>query len=322
MEFFNSALGRNITFVRPAYFFIGGYVGLPDIKYYFVFLLVIYVVSVLGNSLVMAVIIRDNTLKTPKYIVVFNLAFTDMLSCTVLLPKVLDIFLFDHRWISYNECLTHMYFCFMCMSMQALNLVGLAYDRLVAIIYPLHYQVKVSHKLMFRLVGAFWAFVIILEFHAISLITRLSFCKSVLINSYYCDHGPVYKLACNDVTPSRIIAGISMAAILWIPLIFILVTYCCIGYTLRKIPAQERIKACKTCTSHLSLVAVYFLPIIFVYRFSREIHPNARIVPLSLTAVLPPMLNPIIYVLQTQEIRASVKKLMKFKRQTEIVTRK
>ncbi|KAM9846414.1 olfactory receptor 6C4-like [Aulostomus maculatus] len=319
MELFNSALGRNITFVRPAYFIVGGFVGVPNVIYFYVFLFITYVVSVVGNSIVMIVIVMDHNLRTPKYIVVFNLALADILHSTALLPKVLDIFLFNHQKISYNECLTVMFFCFMSFSMQALNLVALSYDRLIAIIYPLHYQVKVTHKLMFSLVGAFWAFVIILVLHAVSLITRLSFCKSVLINSYYCDHGPVYRLACNDVTPSFIIAVISIASVLWIPLIFILASYCCIGYALTKIStAQERIKACKTCTSHLSLVAMNFLPVIFVYRFGGTIHPNARIINLSLTAVLPPMLNPIVYVLQTKEIKASVKKLMKIRRQPKI----
>ncbi|KAM9846417.1 olfactory receptor 1-like [Aulostomus maculatus] len=312
MELFNSALGRNITFVRPAYFIIGGFVGVPNIKYYYFFLLIIYIISVMGNSLVMTVIIFDHNLKTPKYIVVFNLAFTDMLSSTVLLPKALDIFLSNHRKISYNDCLTFMFFCFTSFSMQALNLVALSYDRLVAIFYPLHYQAKVTHKFMLSLVSGFWLFDIFLILSAVGLLTRLSFCKSVLINSYYCDHGPVYRLACNDVTPNRVISALAMTSILWLPLVFILVTYCCIGYALTKIStAQERIKACKTCTGHLSLVAIYFLPVIFIYCFGSRADPNARIINLSLTAVLPPMLNPIIYVLQTQEIKASVKKLLK-----------
>ncbi|KAM9846415.1 olfactory receptor 52E8-like [Aulostomus maculatus] len=319
MELFNSALGRNITFVRPAYFIIGGFVGVPNINYYYVFLFIIYVISVVGNSIVMTVIVFDHNLRTPKYIVVFNLALADMLSSTALVPKVLDIFLFNHQQISYNDCLTFMFFCFTCLSMQALNLVALSYDRLVAIFYPLHYQVKVTHKFMLSLISGFWLFDIFLILTAVGLLTRLSFCKSVLINSYYCDHGPVYRLACNDVTPNRVISRISIASILWLPLVFILVTYCCIGYALTKISsAQERIKACKTCTGHLSLVAIYFLPIIFVYRFGETIHPNARIINLSLTAVLPPMLNPIVYVLQTKEIKASVKKLMKIRRQPKI----
>ncbi|XP_071362317.1 olfactory receptor 1496-like [Trachinotus anak] len=323
MEFFNSGLGKNITFVRPAYFVISGFIGIPNIMYYYVFLFIIYLVSVLGNTAVMTVIILDHNLRTPKYVAVFNLAFVDLFGSCALVPKVLDIFLFHHRYIPYVNCLIFMFFCFTCFSMQALNLVALAYDRLVAIIFPLHYQVKVTHRFMFCLITSFWLFVITVVLIAVGLLTRLSFCNSVVIKSYFCDHGPVYRLSCNDVTPSRAIAGLLPVLILWLPLIFILASYCCIAYSLSKIStAQERVKAFKTCTGHLSLVAIYFLPIIFVYCFSGTIHPNARIINLSLTAVIPPMLNPIIYVFQTKEITESLKKLLKMARgQSKIATK-
>ncbi|XP_070773753.1 olfactory receptor 1E16-like [Enoplosus armatus] len=319
MEFFNSALGKNITFVRPAYFIISGFIGIPHIKYYYVFLLFIYIVSVLGNTIVMTVIILDHNLRTPKYIVVFNLAFVDLFGSSALVPKVLDIFLFNHRYISYNDCLAFLFFCFTCLSMQSFNLVALSYDRLIAIIFPLHYQVKVTHRFMLSLIAFFWLFAITITLIAVGLLTRLSFCKSVVINSYFCDHGPVYRLGCNDITPNRAIAGLSSNIILWIPLIFILASYCGIAYALSRIStAKERVKAFKTCAGHLSLVAIYFLPVIFVYRFGGSIHPNARIINLSLTTVIPPMLNPIIYVLQTQEIKKSLKKMLKIRVQSKI----
>ncbi|XP_054610325.1 olfactory receptor 1500-like [Dunckerocampus dactyliophorus] len=312
MEMFNSALGRNITLVRPAYFFIGGFVGVPNIKYYYVFLLIVYVVCVLGNSLVMVVIVVDHKLRSPKNVVVFNLAFTDLLTSTVLVPKVLDTFMLEHRAIAYNDCLAFVFFYFSCLSMQSLNLVALGCDRTVAILLPLRYQQVVTIRSARLLVAALWLYAITLALMAAGLLTRLSFCRSVVINSYICDHGPMYRLGCNDITPSRVIAGLSTALVLWVPLVIILSSYVFIGYTLTRISTpQERIKALKTCSGQLSLVAVFYLPIIFVYRFGWTIHPNARIINLSLTAVLPPLLNPIIYTLQTQEIRKSVRRLLR-----------
>ncbi|XP_026184664.1 olfactory receptor 52K1-like [Mastacembelus armatus] len=319
MIFFNSALGNNITFVHPAYFIISGFIGIPNIKYYYVFLFFMYVVSVLGNTAVITVIILDYNLRSPKYIAVFNLAFADLLSSSALVPKVLDIFLFDHPYIPYNDCLTFMFFCFTCLSMQALNLVALAYDRLIAIIFPLHYQVKITHRFMFSLIASFWLFAITVTLTAAGLLTRLSFCKSVIIDSYFCDHGQIYRLACNDSTPSYVIGKLLPVLILWLPLIFILFTYLYIGYALTKVATvHERVKALKTCTAHLSLVAIYFLPIIITFVYMGNIHPNVRIINLSLTSVFPPMLNPIIYVLQTEEIKKSVKKLFKVKLHTKI----
>ncbi|XP_040907718.1 olfactory receptor 1-like [Toxotes jaculatrix] len=323
MDFFNSALGKNITFVRPAYFIISGFIGIPNVKYYYVFLFFVYVVSVLGNTAVMAVICLDHNLRTPKYVAVFNLAFADLFGSSALVPKVLDIFLFNHHYISYDDCFTFLFFCFSCLSMQSLNLVALSYDRLVAIIFPLHYQVKVTHRFMLSLIVSFWVFVIIAVLIAVGLLTRLSFCKSVVINSYFCDHGQIYRLACNDYTPSAVIAVLLPAVILWLPLVFIVCTYLYIGYALSKVATvQERVKAFKTCTAHLSLVAIYFLPILVTFTYLGNIHPNARIINLSLTSIFPPMLNPIIYVLQTREIKESIKRIFKIRVQAKIAIKK
>ncbi|KAK2828288.1 hypothetical protein Q5P01_019322 [Channa striata] len=311
MDLFNSALGRNITFVRPAYFIIRGFTGIPNIMYYYIFLFFVYIVSVLGNTAVMVIICLDHNLRTPKYVAVFNLAFVDLFGSSALVPKVIDIFLFEHSYISYNDCLTFMFFCFICLSMQALNLVALAYDRLV------------THRFMVSLIASFWVFVIAVTLIAVGLLTRLSFCESVVINSYFCDHGQIYRLACNDNTPSLVISFLLPLLILWLPLVFIVLTYVSIGYSLTKVATiHERLKAFKTCTAHLLLVAIYFIPIIITFTLMEKIHPNARIINLSLTSVFPPMLNPIIYVLQTQEIKTSVKKLFKIRLQSKVTINK
>ncbi|XP_038129633.1 olfactory receptor 1-like [Cyprinodon tularosa] len=319
MELFNPAFGKNITFVRPAYFIINGFIGLPNMKYYYIFLFFLYIISVVGNTAVMALIYLDHNLRTPKYVAVFNLAFVDLLGSSALVPKVIDVFLFNHNIIPYNDCLTFLFFCYTCLSMQSFNLVALSYDRLIAIIFPLHYQVKVTHKSMMSLIASFWIFVIIAVLISVGLLTRLSFCKSLVIKSYFCDHGQIYRLACNDNFPNDVIAFFYPVVIFWIPLVFILLSYLYISYTLVKVATfQEGIKAFKTCVAHLSLVVVYFTPLLMTFTLMEKIHPNNRIINLSLTSVLPPMLNPIIYVLQTHEIRVSMKKLFKIFSKTKV----
>ncbi|XP_078122344.1 olfactory receptor 1E16-like [Sander vitreus] len=323
MDFFNSTLGKNITFVRPAYFIISGFIGIPYIKYIYVFLFFVYLVSVLGNTVVMAVIYLDHNLRTPKYVAVFSLAFVDLCGSSALVPKLLDIFLLNHPYIPYNDCLAFLFFCYTCLSMQSFNLVALSYDRLIAIIFPLHYQVKVTHRFMLSLIASFWVFVIIVVLIAVGLLTRLSFCKSVVVNSYFCDHGQIYKLACNDTTPNFVISVLLPLLILWLPLTFIVFSYSYIGYALSKVATvQERVKAFKTCTAHLSLVTIYFLPIIITFTMSSKIDPNARIINLALTSIFPPMLNPIIYVLQTREIKESVKQILKIRKKFQITVKK
>ncbi|XP_034034967.1 olfactory receptor 6C4-like, partial [Thalassophryne amazonica] len=266
----------NITFVRPPYFIISGFSDIPNINYYYVFLFFVYIVSVLGNTAVMAVILLDRNLRTPKYVAVFNLAWTDLLGSTVQVPKVLDIFVFNQRLISYNDCMAFIFFSYTCLSMQSLNLVVLSYDRLVAITFPLHYHMKVTHRFMFSLIAFFWVSSITAVLIAVGLLTTLSICKSVIINSYFCDYGKIYMLACNDYTPAHVTIHLFTVLMIWLPLIFILFSYSYIGYSLRK-----------------------------------HLHPNGRIINLSLSSVIPPMLNPFIYVLQTQEIKKSIKKLLK-----------
>ncbi|KAM9331708.1 olfactory receptor 1f45-like [Pholidichthys leucotaenia] len=319
MDLFNSALERNITFVHPAFFIISGLSGIPNIKLYYVFLFFVYIVSVLGNTIVMAVIFFDYNLRSPKYVAVFNLAFVDLLGNTALVPKVLDIFLFNHPRIPFNDCLTFLFFCYTCLCMQSFNLVILSYDRILAIIFPLHYQVKMTHSLILILIASFWVFTVIAVLISVGLLTRLSFCNSVVINSYFCDHGQIYRLSCNDHFPSYVISCLYPVLIFWLPLVFILLSYLYISCTLAKVATlQQGLKAFKTCIAHLSLVAIYFIPLLITFTLMEKIHPNARIINLSLTAVFPPMLNPIIYVLQTQEIKESVKRLLKIKRNSKI----
>ncbi|CAL8281206.1 unnamed protein product [Arctogadus glacialis] len=302
----------NMTIVRPAYFIINGFSGIPSVNYYFLFLLVLYIVSVVENGVVMALICFDQSLKTPKYIAVFNLAFVDVLGNSALVPKVIDTFWFNHKNITYSNCLTYEFFNFMTITMQSLNLVVLSFDRLIAITFPLRYQYIVSLKTMSSLVASFWIIGILVNLTAVGLLTRLSYCRSVVINSYFCDHGPLYRLACNSNRPNIILANVLIAFILWVPLLFVLITYMCIGAALAKIAgAQDRMKAFKTCSAHMMLVTIYYLPIIVTFAFAAKMPPNIRIINMSLTAVLPPVLNPLIYVLQTQEIKQSLKKVFK-----------
>ncbi|KAM8898804.1 olfactory receptor 1F1-like [Spinachia spinachia] len=320
MNLFNSALGENITFVRPAYLLISGLSGIQEMKHYYVFLCFVYIVSVVGNTTVMAVICLDRNLRTPKYIAVFNLAFVDLLGSSSLMPKLIDIFLFNHRYISYNDCLTFLFFCYTCLCMQSFNLLTLSYDRLIAIIHPLHYHVKVTHRFMLSLIASFWAFAITAVLIAVGLLTRLSICRSVSINSYFCDHGQIYRLACNDNFPNYVISCLFPVLIFWLPFLFILLSYLYIGCTLAKVATvQEGLKAFKTCTAHLSLVAIYFIPVLITFTLMEKINPNARIVNLSLTSILPPTLNPIIYVLQTQEIKKSFKRLLKIRGKSQMI---
>ncbi|XP_016133976.1 olfactory receptor 1500-like, partial [Sinocyclocheilus grahami] len=304
----------NVTFVRPAAFFINGFFNMSRAKYYYVFLSLVYVVTVLGNSFIMCIIYLARRLHTAKYIAVFHLALSDLCGSSALIPKVIDTFLFGHQVVSYEACLSNMFFVYHFMNMQSLTLIVLAYDRLVAICFPLRYHAIVTKPAMFLIIGMMWIFSVTYLSVLVGFVNTLSFCRSVVINSYFCDQGLIYRLACNENYLNVLMGKISFGLLMCTPLILIIISYFCISLALLKIAhGADRIKAIKTCTSHLMLVAILYLPVLSnnIAAATTPIHPNIRLINNSLTQTIPPMLNPIIYTLKTEEVMQSIKELFK-----------
>uniref|UniRef100_A0A3P8ZMY1 G-protein coupled receptors family 1 profile domain-containing protein n=1 Tax=Esox lucius TaxID=8010 RepID=A0A3P8ZMY1_ESOLU len=316
------SLTENITtIIRPPYFYISGFTGIPNMEYYYVFLSLIYIISLVSTKQPIGANLVIILPCSPKYIAVFNLAFTDLCESTAQVPKLLDMFLFDRQFISYDQCLANLFFVFVFLTMQSFNLIILSYDRLVAICYPLRYHMIVTPRSMIQLTVSGWVFAVLIVLIAVGLITRLSFCRSVVINSYFCDHGPLFRLAtpCSDVLPNLVMAKLLPCIVLYIPIIFIIASYIYfIALCTYCTDTFCRIRAMKTCTSHLTLVAIFYLPVIFTYLLQSLIQTNARIINLSLTSVLPPMLNPIIYVLKTEEFKVSAKRFLRRVAQREV----
>ncbi|XP_040038753.2 olfactory receptor 8G17-like [Gasterosteus aculeatus] len=304
----------NDTFVRPAKFYLSGFSNVPHIKYYYVFLCFSYIITVLGNTFLLSIIYLVKTLHTPKYLIVVNLAFTDLCGSTALIPKLLDTLVFDRRYMAYEACLSQMFFILFFVCIQSWTLVTMAYDRFIAICFPLRYHSIVTKPVIASMLLFLWAFFFLLLVFIVRSIDRLSFCRSLVVNSIYCDHAPVFLLACNDISFNYIMAYVAFVLVLCIPLIIIALTYVCISVALSRIVTrEERLKASKTCTSHLILVAIFFLPIMGtnIASVTSYIHPNARIINSSMTHVIPALLNPIIYSLKTEEVIISIKKICK-----------
>ncbi|XP_054907242.1 olfactory receptor 1-like [Poeciliopsis prolifica] len=314
----------NSTFVRPLHFYLGGFYNIPHVKYYYVFLCFVYVMTVLGNGFLLSVIYLAKTLHTPRYIIVFNLALTDLCGSTALIPKLLDTFLFNRRYIVYEACLTYMFFVFFFGSMQSWTLVIMAYDRFVAICFPLRYNVIVTTKSIVTILLCSWTFLVLIIGALVGLIDRLSFCASLVIQSIFCDHGPTFRLACNDRYINHIMANFIFAVVICFPLVLIGATYISISIALsRTASKEERLKAMRTCTSHLILVALFFIPYLGTNIIVKiqVIDPNMRILNSSLSHTVPSLLNPIIYALKTKEVTNAFKRLCKRKKVNRLVSR-
>uniref|UniRef100_A0A7N9AWJ7 G-protein coupled receptors family 1 profile domain-containing protein n=1 Tax=Mastacembelus armatus TaxID=205130 RepID=A0A7N9AWJ7_9TELE len=252
------------------------------------------IMTVVGNVLLLSVIFLVRTLHTPKYMTVFNLALTDLCGSTALIPKVLDTFLFDNRYIVYEACLSYMFFVWFFASVQSWTLVTMAYDRFIAICFPLRY-----HKVCEGLVKGSCI---------VGLLDHHSFCGSLVIQNFICGMGSIRNLACGDTSLISNIAELSFVLNVILPPVLIALTYICIAIALSRVASRkERLKAAKTCTSHLILVAICFIPLLYVNLIS-DIDHDADII-LSILPDMPPLLNPILYSLKTEEVLNCIKRL-------------
>uniref|UniRef100_A0A3Q3NAF8 Olfactory receptor 1-like n=1 Tax=Mastacembelus armatus TaxID=205130 RepID=A0A3Q3NAF8_9TELE len=280
----------NVTFMKPEKFYLSGFYNVPRVEYIYIFLCFVYIMTVVGNVLLLSVIFLVKTLHTPKYMIVFNLALTDLCGSTALIPKVLDTFLFGNRYIVYEGCLCQVFFVMFFGSVQSWTLVTMAYDRFIAICFPLRYHSIVTKPAVAVMLLFAWAVLLSLISCMVGLLDRLSFCGSLVIQSFFCDHGALYQLPCNDKSINRNIVFLYVTIVFLFPLILIALTYVCIAIAL----------TLKTCTSHLILVAIFYFPLLGTSAtvLTSSLHPNARMVNSTLTHVIPALLNPIIYSLK------------------------
>uniref|UniRef100_A0A3Q3MST2 G-protein coupled receptors family 1 profile domain-containing protein n=1 Tax=Mastacembelus armatus TaxID=205130 RepID=A0A3Q3MST2_9TELE len=271
------------------------------------------IMTVVGNFLLLSVIFLARTLHTPKYMIVFNLALTDLCGSTALIPKVLDTFLFDNRYIVYEACLSYMFFVWFFLNVQSWTLVIMAYDRFIAICFPLRYHSIVTKPAIAAMLLSVWVVLMSISACIVGLLDRHSFCGSLVIQNFICGMGSIRNLACGDTSLISNIAEVSFVLNPILPPVLIALTYICIAIALSRIASpKERLKAAKTCTSHLILVAVYFSPLLYSSLIF-DIDRDADII-LSILPDMPPLLNPILYSLKTEEVLNCIKRLCVLKR--------
>ncbi|XP_055370377.1 olfactory receptor 10G4-like [Betta splendens] len=300
--------------IHPPGFYIVGFQTYPFINVYFIFLALVYVVTVLFNVLVMFIISFNRCLHTLKFLAVVNLAVNDLILNSCIIPSMINIFLFKDNFISFNLCFVQMYVYYVSASLESFALGILAYDRLIAICFPLRQNSINSLHRMSCIVAASWCIALGFIAFTISIMTQLSFCGSVRVFSYFCDYAPVFRLACNDYTLQWSAVSFSSVLILGGPFTFIVLTYVTILVTVFRMKSLEsRLKALATCVEHIILVAVFYIPIFIIFTiglFVGVIDPEQRVLSLSFSSCIPPCINPIVYSLKTKEINVRVMALV------------
>ncbi|XP_045845900.1 olfactory receptor-like protein OLF4 [Meles meles] len=277
-----------------------------------------YLITVFGNLLIILAVSSDSRLHTPMYFFLTNLSFVDICFTSTTVPKMLWNIQTQSKVVTYAGCITQMYFFILFTGLDMFLLTVMAYDRFVAICHPLHYTVIMNPWLCGLLVLVCW---ILSVFHSLlhtSMVLRLSFCTEVEIPHFFCEFNQMIQLACSDTFLNNMVMYFAAMLLAVGPFIGILysyskiVSFICIGIS----SAPGKYKAFSTCTSHLSVVSLFYCTSLGVYLSSaatKSSHSNT--VASVMYTVVTPMLNPFIYSLRNKDIKEA---LMRFSRMTTL----
>ncbi|XP_069850092.1 olfactory receptor 1f45-like [Dipodomys merriami] len=270
-----------------------------------------YLVTLIGNFLIILAISCDPHLHTPMYFFLANLSSVDICFSSVTVPKMLVNHLVGNRSISYMGCMTQMYFFITFGNMDGFLLSAMAYDRYVAICRPLHYSLIMRPRLCVLLVAISW---VITNMHALFhtlLMIRLTFCSDNTVHHFFCDPYPLLKLSCSDTFINDMAAFTEGGVIFLTPFTCIVVSYAYIFSNVLRVPSARGIrKALSTCGSHLTVVSLFYGAILGVYMHPSSSFSVSDMVATVLFTVMTPLLNPFIYSLRNHDIKAALRMII------------
>ncbi|CAH2272579.1 olfactory receptor, partial [Pelobates cultripes] len=271
----------------------------------FTTLLLIYIMTLMGNLVIIIVVSATQYLRSPMYFFLSQLSSCDIILTTTIIPNLLRITLKNGIPISVSQCIAQFNFFSSSSVTECLLLTMMSYDRYVAVCKPLHYVTIMNIPFCFSLVVLSWILGFLLALIFVILLSNSTFCNSEYIDHFFCDLVPLVQLSCSDTTVLQTVLILVAVPETVIETVFIISTYVCIFLAIHRISSTiGRQKAFSTCSSHLAVVCMYYGTFIAIYIFpSRESSSGINKIVSLMYTVVTPLLNPVIYSLRNQEIK-------------------
>ncbi|XP_037696022.1 olfactory receptor 10A3 [Choloepus didactylus] len=293
-------------------FVLLGFSNFPDLQeQLFGIFLVIYLVTLMGNAIIIVIISLDQSLHIPMYLFLQNLSVVDLSFSAVIMPETLVVLSTEKTTISFVGCFAQMYFILFFGGTECFLLGAMAYDRFAAICHPLSYPMIMNKSVFVKLILFSWVSGIMVATVQTTWVFSFPFCGPNEINHLFCETPPVLELTCADTFLFEIYAFTGTILIVMVPFLLILLSYIRVLFAILKMPSTSgRQKAFSTCASHLTSVTLFYGTAHMTYLQPKSGYSPETKKLLSLAyTLLTPLLNPLIYSLRNSEMKGSLKKL-------------
>nr|XP_027779307.1 olfactory receptor 52Z1-like [Marmota flaviventris] len=308
------SLSNNTSF-HPGIFLLLGIPGMESVHTWLsVPFCFVYLSALLGNFSILFIIKTDSNLHEPMYLFLCMLSVADLVICTTAMPKILSIFWFHDREIYFEACLVQVFLIHSHCSMASGFILAMAFDRYVAICYPLKHSTILTHRVIRNLGLAIVIRGVLLFSPQPFMLRWLPYCRTNIIPHTYCEFMALIKLACADTRVCRIYSLTAAFLTGGLDFILIICSYVVILYTVFHLPSKAaRLKTLSTCGSHVCVILVAYTPAFFsflTHRFGHNVAPHIHILVANIYLLVPPMVNPVIYGIRTKRIRECVLQIL------------
>ncbi|XP_060111187.1 olfactory receptor 11A1-like [Heteronotia binoei] len=276
----------------------------------FVVFLVIYLMTMAGNLLILVLVVTVENLHTPMYFFLGNLSCLETCYSSTILPRMLASFLTENQSVPVSGCIVQFWAFGFLAAAECYLLAAMSYDRYVAICRPLHYSALMNVKVCLQLVAGSWISSFAANTILLIFILQLTFCGDNVIEHFFCDFTPMMKLTCNDSHQVQILSATLSALCTLPPFVLTITSYVYIISAILGIPSTTgRQKAFSTCSSHLTVVIIFYGTLIIVYMLpdTKELRQMNKIFSVFYT-ILTPLINPLIYSLRNKEVKEAFKR--------------